>query len=110
MEENLSTQACRSQGSVERVYGYIEEMLGAWINENNTTDWPTGIKFIQFKTFRSPDEGMFGTPAKVGLASAGIHHDEINNLCSEDEIENSLKKLNGGLKKMTLQTRNRKKT
>nr|CAI5856840.1 unnamed protein product [Callosobruchus analis] len=44
---------------------------------------------------RSPYEAMFGTPAEVGLASAGIPHDEINNLYSEEEIENFLKEIEG---------------
>lgn len=38
---------------------------------------------------------MFGTPAKVGLASAGIPHDEVNNVLSEEDIENVLKEMEG---------------
>jgi hypothetical protein len=47
----------QSQGSVERANRDIEEMLGAWMDENKTKDWPAGIKFIQFKKNRALHSG-----------------------------------------------------
>ncbi|KAH0808772.1 hypothetical protein GEV33_014019 [Tenebrio molitor] len=93
----------QSQGSVERAHRDIEEMLGAWMDENKTKDWPAGIKFIQFKKNRalhsgigrSPYEAMFGCPARVGQASAGIPHDLMNHLATEEDIENLLKEMEG---------------
>jgi hypothetical protein len=35
---------------------------------------------------------MFGCPARVGQASAGIPHDLMNHLATEEDIENLLKK------------------
>lgn len=39
----------QSQGSVERLNCDVKDMLIAWLNDNNSTDWPTGLKFVQFK-------------------------------------------------------------
>ncbi|XP_068215891.1 KRAB-A domain-containing protein 2-like [Palaemon carinicauda] len=39
----------QSQGSVERANGDIKDMLVAWMADNNSKDWPTGIKFAQFQ-------------------------------------------------------------
>lgn len=38
---------------------------------------------------------MFGTAAKVGLASTGIPRDEVNNIHSEEQIENVLQEMEG---------------
>ena len=38
----------QSQGSVERANGVIKDMLLAWLSDNNSKDWTTGIKFILF--------------------------------------------------------------
>ena len=39
----------QSQGSVEWANGDIKDMLVAWLADNNTQDWVTGIKFLQFQ-------------------------------------------------------------
>ena len=39
----------QSQGSVERANGDIKDMLVAWLADNQTEDWVTGIKFVQFQ-------------------------------------------------------------
>eukprot|EP00102_Acyrthosiphon_pisum_P021851 XP_016659061.1 PREDICTED: KRAB-A domain-containing protein 2-like [Acyrthosiphon pisum] len=74
----------QSQGSVERANRDIEAILAAWMTDNNSKDWPTALKFIQFQKNRafnsgigrSPYEAMFGCPAKIGLASTNISYDE----------------------------------
>ena len=38
----------QSQGSVEHANGAIKDMLLAWLSDNNSKDWTTGIKFVQF--------------------------------------------------------------
>jgi hypothetical protein len=38
---------------------------------------------------------MFGCPARVGQASAGIPHDLMNHLATEEDIENLLKEMEG---------------
>lgn len=59
----------QSQLSVERANRDVECILAAWMAENNTRDWPSGLKFVQFQKNRtlhsgigrSPYEAMFGS-------------------------------------------------
>ncbi|XP_008186966.1 KRAB-A domain-containing protein 2-like [Acyrthosiphon pisum] len=39
----------QNQGSVERANRDIEAILAAWMTDNNSKDWPTTLKFIQFQ-------------------------------------------------------------
>ena len=39
----------QSQGSIERANRDVEDMLATWMAQNNTKDWPNGLKFIQFQ-------------------------------------------------------------
>ncbi|XP_029348361.1 SCAN domain-containing protein 3-like [Acyrthosiphon pisum] len=85
----------QSQGSVERANRDVEDMLATWMAEKNSTDWPSGLKFIQFQKNRalhsgigrSPYEAMFGCTARTGLLSIGLPNDEINSLKTEEDIE-----------------------
>ncbi|XP_068231939.1 KRAB-A domain-containing protein 2-like [Palaemon carinicauda] len=36
----------RHHGSVERANGDIKDMLVAWMADNDSQDWPTGIMFV----------------------------------------------------------------
>lgn len=38
----------QSQGSVERLNCDVKDMLIAWLGDNKSTDWPVGLKFVQF--------------------------------------------------------------
>ena len=38
----------QSQGSVEGANGDIKNMLIAWMGDNSTADWSTGILFVRF--------------------------------------------------------------
>ncbi|XP_043476291.1 KRAB-A domain-containing protein 2-like [Leptopilina heterotoma] len=85
----------QSQGSVERANRDIEEILSAWMEENNSKDWPNALDIVQFRKNRSlhsgigrsPFEAMFGCFAQVGLLSIGIPESEINNINTEEDIE-----------------------
>ncbi|XP_022180171.1 SCAN domain-containing protein 3-like [Myzus persicae] len=89
----------QSQGSIERANRDVEDMLATWMAETNSTDWPSGLKFIQFRKNRafhsgigrSPYEAMFGCPARLGVVSIGLPVDEISSLKSEEDIECILK-------------------
>ena len=48
----------QSQGSVERANGDIKDMLVAWMGDNSTADWSTGIKFVQFQKNSSLHSGI----------------------------------------------------
>ena len=57
-----------------RSNGDIHDMLVSWMRDNNTTNWATGIQFVQFQKNRrdhveikrSPYEVMLGCAPKVG--------------------------------------------
>ena len=38
----------QNQGSVERFTSDVKNMLIAWMNDNNSTDWLLGLKFVRF--------------------------------------------------------------
>lgn len=85
----------QSPGSVERANRDIEEILSAWMEENNSKDWPNALDIVQFRKNRSlhsgigrsPFKAMFGCSAQVGLLSMGIPEAEINNVNTEEDIE-----------------------
>jgi hypothetical protein len=49
----------QSQGSVERLNCDVKDMLIAWMGDNNSSDWPTGLKFVQFSKNCSHHAGYF---------------------------------------------------
>jgi len=48
----------QSQGSVERANRDVEDILATWMAENNSRDWPSGIKFVQFRKNRAFHSGL----------------------------------------------------
>ena len=84
----------QSQGSVERANGDIKDMLVAWMADNETQDWATGIKFVQFQKNSahhsgikcSPYSAMFGCEARVGLTSSALPTEVIHRMESEDDL------------------------
>ncbi|XP_023236835.1 KRAB-A domain-containing protein 2-like [Centruroides sculpturatus] len=70
----------QTQDSVERVNQDIQNMLTAWMNDNNTNKWSDGLPFVQFAkntTYhegicQSPYEAMFGVKPKRGIASSSL--------------------------------------
>lgn len=90
----------QSQGSVERANQDIENMIATWLQDNKTRRWSEGLKFIQFMKNRclhhgikcSPYEAMFGTKAKVGLATSSLPKNISSILKTEEDLEEALKK------------------
>ena len=88
----------QSQGSVERANGDIKDMLVAWMGDNSTADWSTGIKFVQFQKNsslhsgikRAPYAAMFGCNVKVGLTSSSLPTEVIERMQSEDDLLSAL--------------------
>ena len=68
----------QSQGSVERANGDIKDMLVAWLADNDTDEWVTGINFVQFQKNsahhsgikRSPYSALFCEEVRVVLTSS----------------------------------------
>lgn len=48
----------QSQGSIERLNCNIKGMLVAWMDDNETSDWPVGLKFVQFQKYSSYHSGI----------------------------------------------------
>ena len=84
----------QSQGSVERLNCYVKDMLTAWLGDNNSTDWPMGLHFIQFQNNssyhtgikQSPYKALFGTEVKVGLRSNNLPTEILDRMVSEDDL------------------------
>ena len=84
----------QSQGSVERLNCYVKDMLTAWLGDNNSTDWPMRLRFIQFQKNssyhtgikQSPYKALFGTEVKVGLRSNNLPTEILDRIVSEDDL------------------------
>ncbi|XP_022177600.1 KRAB-A domain-containing protein 2-like [Myzus persicae] len=83
-----------SQETVERNNRDVQEMLSAWMSKKNSSDWPSALKFIQFKKNRtfhsgigtSPYEAMFRCTARVGIASSNLPNAEITKIKTEEDL------------------------
>ena len=76
--------------------GSIENMLITWMQDNKTSHWSQGLRYVQLMKNsayhsgikRSPYEAMFGCPPKHGLASSSIPAEALENIFfSEEELE-----------------------
>ena len=84
----------QSQGSVERLNCDVKDMLVAWLGDNNSTDWPVGLKFVQFAKNtsyhsgikQSPYSALFETAPRVGLRSSSLPTEIIERMASEDDL------------------------
>lgn len=85
----------QSQGSIERCNQDIENMLRAWMNDNGSTDWAMGCRYVQWQKNtskhrvigRSPYTALFGTEAKLGLKSTNIPSEILDKIESEEDLE-----------------------
>ncbi|KAI6651387.1 KRAB-A domain-containing protein 2-like [Oopsacas minuta] len=83
-----------SQGSAERLNCDVKDILTAWLGDNDSTDWPTELRFVQFQKNsgyhsgikQSPFKALFGRDAQVGLRSASLSNEILERLVSEDDL------------------------
>ena len=69
-------------------------MLVVWIADNDSQDWHTGIKFVQFQknsalhsgTKGSPYSTMFGCEARVGLTTLSLSMEVIARMETEEDL------------------------
>ncbi|XP_076061581.1 uncharacterized protein LOC143037330 [Oratosquilla oratoria] len=69
-------------------------MLVAWMADNDSQDWPTGIKFVQFQKNSalhsgikcSPYSAMFGCEARVGLTTSSLPMEVIARMETEEDL------------------------
>ncbi|GFY23222.1 SCAN domain-containing protein 3 [Trichonephila clavipes] len=52
----------QTQGSVERANQDIQNMLTAWMNDNDTNKWSEGLPFVKFSKNTTHHEGMRQSP------------------------------------------------
>ena len=84
----------QSQGSVERLNCDIKDMLISWLGDNDTSDWPMGLKFVQFQKNtsyhsgikQSPYKALFGVEARVGLRSTALPEEVLKTMVTEDDL------------------------
>jgi len=84
----------QSQGSVERSNQDVQDVLVAWMSDNNTKTWSEGLRFIQSKKNRalhsgirtSPYEAMFGTAQMIGLGDSPLTEDMYSSTETEKEL------------------------
>ena len=89
----------QSQGSVERANQDIESILACWMKDKLSNKWSESLRFVQWMKNnlrlhsgigRSPYKAMFGKDPHVGLSDLNIQGDLINNITSEEDLEEIL--------------------
>ena len=91
----------QSQGSVERLNCDVKDMLIAWLGDNNTADWPAGLRFVQFSKNsshhtgikQSPYQALFGTAPRVGLRSTNLPEEILRIMVTEEDLFNAFQTL-----------------
>ncbi|XP_043497554.1 KRAB-A domain-containing protein 2-like [Polistes fuscatus] len=95
----------QTQGSTEKTNQDIQNMLTAWMNDNDTNKWSDGLSFVQFTkntTYhegirQSPYEAMFGVKPKRGIASSSLPDEQIANIETEEQLEEMVNTLEENL-------------
>ena len=85
----------QSQSSVERANRDIEDILFSWMEENCTSKWSEGLRFVQVRKNNtlhhglkcSPYEVMFGQCMKIGLKTSNIPTEILPGLISEENLD-----------------------
>lgn len=88
----------QSQGSVERANQDIENMLAAWMKDNQSTKWSEGLRYVQFMKNRSfhsgikqsPYKAMFGIEPRVGLSTSSLPSDVLKDIQNEEDLRKVL--------------------
>ena len=79
---------------MERANGDTKDMLVAWLSDNNSKHWTTGIKFVQFHKNSahhsgikcSPYSAMFRNEARILLASSSLQNELMSTIYSEADL------------------------
>lgn len=89
----------QSQGSVEHlnydIKDYdIKDIPISWLGDNVSSDWPMGIRYVQFQKNssyrsgikRSPYKAPFGVEPRVGLCSTPLPNEVLETMVTEDDL------------------------
>lgn len=85
----------QSKGSVERSNQDVENMLKAWLRDNNSANWSLDCYFVSWQKNssyhriikRSPYKALFGVDFRVCLLSTNLPVEIFKNLNTEDDLE-----------------------
>ena len=55
----------QSQGLVERGNSVVQQMIGTWLNANNTLEWPSSLGPVMYATNTSIAKSINRTPFKI---------------------------------------------
>ncbi|XP_031334186.1 KRAB-A domain-containing protein 2-like [Photinus pyralis] len=88
----------QSQGSIERANKDVEDMIRAWMHDNNSKKWSIGLQFLQWQkniSFhrtigRSPYKALLGSDPKLGLTSSNIPLSLAKTIETEEELQEIL--------------------
>ncbi|XP_011858666.1 PREDICTED: KRAB-A domain-containing protein 2-like [Vollenhovia emeryi] len=91
----------QSQGSVERSNADVENMLRAWMIDNDSTNWSRGCYEVQWQKNtsrhrvinRSPYEALLG-PIKNSIRNTYLPDEILNSLKTEEDLEQALEEQN----------------
>ena len=80
-----------SQGGIERLNRTVQEKLGSWMVDNNSTSWATGCRFVRWQVNTtvtmalnaSPYFLLTGQAPTCGLSSLPLEPHVLENLRTE---------------------------
>lgn len=92
----------QSQGSVERANQDVENMLTTWMQDNKTSKWADGLRFVQVMKNRayhsgikrSPYEALFGSKMKIGLSTSNLPVGAIKDIENEEALDEAIRSIN----------------
>ena len=92
-----SPRHSQSNGGVERLNRTVEGKLGAWMKENNCTNWSVGCRIVMWRVNTQqhrtigdiPYRLMFGQLPRVGISQLPLAQELIDRLATETDLNDA---------------------
>ena len=92
-----SPRHSQSNGGVERLNRTVEGKLGAWMKENNCTNWSVGCRIVMWRVNTQqhrtigdiPYRLMFGQLPRVGFSQLPLAQELIDRLATETDLNDA---------------------
>ena len=90
-----SPRHSQSNGGIERTNLTVENKLGAWMKDNNSTKWSVGCKIVQWRINtqinravgnKTPYYLAFGQKPRVGISNLPLSEGLLNSLSNERQL------------------------
>ena len=90
-----SPRHSQSNGGIERPNLTVENKLGAWMKDNNSTKWSVGCKIVQWRINtqinravgnKTPYHLAFGQKPRVGISNLPLSEGLLNSLSTERQL------------------------